>query len=126
MTNFGIAGPHMSPVGKDGQFQRTILIPWEITFEVEPPLISLIAELAQEFTVMDATTFRDGLHEALFIDNRNGKQFQIKINGTRMKVYPKSEDHQDSSEKILKIAQDVAMRDVKIITFLKVEQNHLK
>lgn len=108
MTDFGRAGPHQVPAGKKGQFQRTILVPWTFRFSGYPPLISLVERLAHGFTVMESTSTEEGKHTALIIDNMTGKHFDIEILWNELTVYPKGEDHQDSSEKILMIVSDVA------------------
>lgn len=98
---FGDAGIEQDFVGKDNRFKRTIQHPWVCTLNHEPNL-SLYAGIVRKFTVIEETSV-DGIHHARICCNMTGQIFDIEIRPDSILVYPTSNNHEEASERLLKI-----------------------
>ncbi len=101
MTDFGNAGIEEQVYGKSGQFRRVLQRPWTIQLCHEPT-ISLYVGICRNFTVIEELT-TGGVNRARIVDDKTGQLFDIEIWADKINVYPTTNEHQESSERLLKI-----------------------
>ena len=97
-VDFGDAGIRYKEINRN--VTHTIQSPWIYRFNnTDPSLFSLIPSITDEFTVIESTSF-DGFHSARITDNKRHQLFDIELNRDHIKVYPTTNDHQESSERL--------------------------
>jgi hypothetical protein len=101
MTDFKNAGIEKQIFGSKGQFHRTLQRPWTVRLTHEPR-IGLYVGIARKFSVVEEITL-GGVSRARIVDDKNGQIFDIEIFPDKIKVFPTSNEHQISSEQLLKI-----------------------
>ena len=103
-ANFGNAGVEVQVFGSANQFRRRILHPWTCTFKNEINVIELVSDLAEQVTVLESLSV-DGTHHTTVIDYKDGTRFEITIRSKRIEVYPKTNCHQNASERLLRVIE---------------------
>jgi len=97
------AGVKKHHVGQNGNcFGHTIQIPWVYVFQREPEMIPLIGAITKAFCVLESSTY-NVFHTARLIDEETGEQIDIELNSKQIAVYPTTNNHHTTSEKLLNI-----------------------
>jgi hypothetical protein len=105
LQNYEESGIRIETFGKKNQFQRKVQMPWSWITKTELNLFELIPAITERFTVIESLSM-ESRHTARIVDNKSGEPFDIELNRFCITVYPTSNNHQDSSDRLLKIIKD--------------------